>query len=115
MSQADHILDSIVTADITTTNDVQTELGLSTADIATLINVAKRGGEVPWSWNVKQESRDKVEKLILGDFLVEREYCKDATDMNPYLVLRLTDKARNVLAKHETMRVNIGKLRKLTG
>ena len=115
MSQADHILDGIFSAEVTTTNDVQKELQLSTADMQTLINIAKRGGEVSWSWNVKNESREKVADLIQGGYLVEREYCKSPLDMNPALALRLTDKARNVIAKHDSMRVNIGSLRKLTG
>lgn len=115
MSQADHILDGIFSAELETTNDVQSELRLSTGDLRTLQNMAERGGEIPWSWNVKQESRDVVERLILGEYVKEIEYCTHATDLNPRLMLRLTDKARNVIEKNSKMRVNIGTLRKLTG
>ena len=115
MSQADHVLDGIFSAELETTNDVQSELRLNTGDLRTLQNMAERGGEIPWSWNVKQESRDVVERLILGEYVKEIEYCTHATDLNPRLMLRLTDKARNVIEKNSKMRVNIGTLRKLTG
>ena len=58
MSQANHVLDSIFSAEVTTTNDVQKELRLSTADMQTLINIAKRGGEVPW--NAVRAGRHRV-------------------------------------------------------
>ena len=73
MSQANHVLDSIVAAEVTTTNDVQKELRLSTADMQTLINIAKRGGEVPWSWNVPNASREKVADTKLSAEEIRRQ------------------------------------------
>jgi hypothetical protein len=98
--------------DLTIKNDVQGELALSDPEMKTLAHIAANGGEINWSWNdssTKRATYDMVVGLINKELVIDREYTTPQTLLQASRVvrttLRLTDKGRNVVDKHEQRKI----------
>lgn len=110
-------------AELTVKNDVAGELELGQWHTFTLENIADRGGEIPWDWNVmmakdvtpaKLAARNEmIADLIVHGLVVEREYVTHARQLNGKLALRLTDKGRNVVELHRQRKIVAGAVKVL--
>jgi len=107
--------------DLTVENDVEAELALHKIPgaMGTLEIIANQGGEVGWSWDwaidpetriqrpVSEATKRVITALINMELVREREHVTHAGQASGTgkLTLRLTDKGRNVVAKHRTRKV----------
>lgn len=114
---------SIGVAEITVKNDVAGEFQLGQWHLFTLENIADRGGEIPWDWNVMMTKdvtparlaarNEMIADLITEGLVIEREYVTHARQLNGKLALRLTDKGRNVVELHRQRKIVAGAVKVL--
>lgn len=111
--------------DLRVENDVEAELALHKLPgaMTTLEYIANHGGEVNWRWDVcmspdgrvvplSQRTKDTVTAMINMELLREREYVRGNAVCQ--LTLVLTDKGRNVVAKHRRRKVVASSVREVS-
>lgn len=86
-------------AELKLTNDVQGELALSNAEMSTIELIARSAGEVDfYPDKVKQATNGMIQKMQAEGYLTVTGVQDAITGRITHLKLRLTDKARNVIA-----------------